>query len=431
MQEKHQQIEVGIKTRDLSSLEDEFGDNELAEKVTQTDAAAKLRAIAPYFEAQHPEVDLAVKIGFRDFVVNNGPIELSPINAIANQGELVLVFADDATTTSTFLKAIKGEYQSDNKFVNQLLDPSILIYNDEVDVHFPHLNVDQTLQFAIDCKFPIDDDCKQEIKSNLLSIFGLSHLPKTIVGNDYVRGVSGGERKRISIIESLIANGLVYLWDNSTKGLDSSTALEFINSLYLLKELKRTHFVGINQISEKMIVKFDKILLFIQNKQIFYGTIAELLQFLSDCGFNKPSGTTDIEFINNILGDTTLNINELESKWFKSSYYKNLISQLDSNANLAAQYNPPKNKFQISILKQFQYCFRRSVQRLKGDSTYYIAQTSSTLIQSLVIGSLFYGTPRSTVGSFSRGSIMFFFIIILCFHQFGRNANLFCPETHS
>ena len=61
-------------------------------------------------------------------------------------------------------------------------------------------------------------------------IFGLTHTFDTKVGNDFISGVSGGERKRVSIAEALAAKGSIYCWDNATRGLDSSTALEFCTS---------------------------------------------------------------------------------------------------------------------------------------------------------------------------------------------------------
>jgi ATP-binding cassette subfamily G (WHITE) protein 2 (PDR) len=64
-----------------------------------------------------------------------------------------------------------------------------------------------------------------------MAVYGLSHTYNTKVGDDYVRGVSGGERKRVSIAEMALSGSPFAAWDNSTRGLDSATALTFTKSL--------------------------------------------------------------------------------------------------------------------------------------------------------------------------------------------------------
>lgn len=57
----------------------------------------------------------------------------------------------------------------------------------------------------------------------VMAVVGLSHTYNTKVGNDFIRGVSGGERKRVSIAEMMLAGSPYACWDNSTRGLDSGT----------------------------------------------------------------------------------------------------------------------------------------------------------------------------------------------------------------
>ena len=63
------------------------------------------------------------------------------------------------------------------------------------------------------------------------------HTRNTKVGDDFVRGVSGGERKRVSIAEMALAGPPIAAWDNSTRGLDSQTALEFVRSLRIAADV--------------------------------------------------------------------------------------------------------------------------------------------------------------------------------------------------
>ncbi|GMF53565.1 unnamed protein product [[Candida] boidinii] len=146
------------------------------------------------------------------------------VTGLVKNGEMLLVLGRPGAGCSTLLKAIAGEMQSYiglegdisfngipykdmmKRFKNQI------IYNPELDVHFPHLTVDQTLRFAIACRTPsvrIDNVSRSEyittIRDLWATVFGLSHVYHTKVGNDFVRGISGGQRKRVSIAEAMIS----------------------------------------------------------------------------------------------------------------------------------------------------------------------------------------------------------------------------------
>ena len=68
----------------------------------------------------------------------------------------------------------------------------------------------------------------------ILKIFWLEHTVNTKVGNEFFRGVSGGEKKRVSIAEAMITRASTQCWDTSTRGLDASTALESVEALMTL-----------------------------------------------------------------------------------------------------------------------------------------------------------------------------------------------------
>lgn len=100
-----------------------------------------------------------------------------------------------------------------------------VVYNQEVDKHFPHLTVGQTLEFAARVRTPrnrlVEGVSREEWAKHLaqvvMSVYGLSHTYNTKVGNDFIRGVSGGERKRVSIAEMALAGAPIAAWDNSTR----------------------------------------------------------------------------------------------------------------------------------------------------------------------------------------------------------------------
>ena len=129
-------------------------------------------------------------------------------------------------------------------------------------------------------------------------MFGLRHTYHTKVGNDFVRGVSGGERKRVSIAEALACNGSIYCWDNATRGLDASTALEFAQAIRTsTKLLKTTAFVTIYQAGEGIYETFDRVTVLYDGHQVYYGPANKAKKYFEDMGWECPPRQSTAEFL--------------------------------------------------------------------------------------------------------------------------------------
>ena len=94
-----------------------------------------------------------------------------------------------------------------------------VIYNEEKDSHLPSMNVYQTLYFSLPNKTKKRNHGEVDVIIDaLLRMFAITHTRDTLVGNGYVCGVSGGERKRLSIAETLATKSTLVCWDNATRG---------------------------------------------------------------------------------------------------------------------------------------------------------------------------------------------------------------------
>ena len=97
-----------------------------------------------------------------------------------------------------------------------------IVINTEEELFFPTLTVGKTMDFATRLNIPqtlpkdatSPEDFRQKFKSFLMESMGIAHTEDTKVGDAFVRGVSGGERKRVSIIETLANRAAVACWDN-------------------------------------------------------------------------------------------------------------------------------------------------------------------------------------------------------------------------
>jgi len=175
---------------------------------------------------------------------------LDDTHGCVKPGEMLLVLGRPGAGCTTLLKMLANKRLGYAKVTGDVHWGSLdhkqaeqyrgqIVMNTEEELFFPTLTVAQTIDFATRMKIPFNlpsnygtpVDFQRESRDFLLRAMGISHTHETKVGNEYVRGVSGGERKRVSIIETLATRGSVYCWDNSTRGLDASTALEYTKAI--------------------------------------------------------------------------------------------------------------------------------------------------------------------------------------------------------
>lgn len=196
---------------------------------------------------------------------------LRGLEGIVRSGEMLAVLGPPGSGCSTLLRTIAGDthgfYINDKSIINyQGIRPSQLasrfrgeaIYTAEVDSHFPHMTVSDTLYFAALARCPkiiplgvSRHEYAEHLRDVMMAMFGISHTRNTRVGNDFIRGVSGGERKRVSISEAALNHSPLQCWDNSTRGLDSANALEFCRTLRTQADiLGTTACVAIYQASQ-------------------------------------------------------------------------------------------------------------------------------------------------------------------------------------
>lgn len=157
-------------------------------------------------------------------------------------GEMLLVLGRPGSGCTTLLKMLANKRNGYASVAGDVHYGSIkakdagqyrgqIVINTEEELFFPSLTVKQTMDFATRLKSSFHvpegasspEELRAESRDFLLKSMGIEHTHSTKVGNEYVRGVSGGERKRVSIIECLATNASVMCWDNSTRGLDAST----------------------------------------------------------------------------------------------------------------------------------------------------------------------------------------------------------------
>lgn len=383
---------------------------------------------------------------------------LSNFNGYARAGEMVLVLGRPGAGCLSLLKTLsgtdldlylglEGDIRYDGIPQKEMLKlfRQDLIYNPELDVHFPHLTVEETLRFAIGCKTPelrVHGATRAQyidaLKEILGTVFGLRHTYHTKVGNDFVRGVSGGERKRVSIAEALACKGLVYFWDNATRGLDASTALEYTKAIRTSTNLlNTTAFVTLYQAGEGIYDAFDKVTVLYKGRQVYFGPVESAKAYFEEMGWECPPRQSTAEFLTAVtdpIGRTPKvgfedrvprTASEFEAYWHNSPEFTALKAEIvsfnelvSSDATVSAfrasirqekqAYQRMGSKYMVNYAEQLKLCTIRGFQRIWNDKAYTVTQMLAAVAQGLIVGSLYYNTPETVSGAFSRGGVIFF-----------------------
>lgn len=387
---------------------------------------------------------------------------LKDFNGTVKEGEMLVVLGRPGSGCSTFLKSLCGQLQGLHRSEDSVIHYNGVdqetfkrelrgeaVYSGEEEKHFPHLTVGQTLNFAAAARTPSArakgiprKEFARHMAQVVMTILGLDHTKHTKVGDDYVRGVSGGERKRVSIAELALAGAPVCCWDNSTRGLDAATALEFIRALRVGSHLAgMTQAVAVYQASQAIYDIFDKALVIYEGRQIYFGPAKDAKQYFEDMGWYCAPRQTTGDFLTAVTNPrerkprkgyeakvprTAL---EFERYWQQSEDFKRMqaeVKEMDeanpgepalqelrrAHRQAQAKRVPAKSPYTISVLMQIQLCTERAYQRMWNDKTSTMTTVIGQVIMALIIGSIFFKTPDTTGSFFDKGAVLFFAVLL-------------------
>ncbi|KAF8624325.1 hypothetical protein AX17_007154 [Amanita inopinata Kibby_2008] len=407
---------------------------------------------------------------------------ISGFEGVVRPGEMLLVLGRPGSGCTTLLKVLANQrdeyYGVEGDIHYDALTPRQISkhyrgdvqYCPEDDVHFPTLTVHQTLLFAAKTRAPHPRIMGQTrsafinfITDAAMTIYGLMHVRKTPVGDASIRGVSGGEKKRVSISESMVTRSLIHSWDNSTRGLDASTALEYVRALRIATDIVRhTTIVSIYQAGEQLYETFDKVCLIYDGRMIYFGPANKARQYFIDMGYMPANRQTTADFLvavtdplgripdkdydASVRGPLPQTAAEFEAyyrhsdtgKWNhddlgaykrdfvyhreRAEYYKeSVVAEHARHARLASPYT-------ISIPMQVRIVMLRRVQILKGSWVAQALQITTFVIQAIIIGTVFANIPDATSAYFSRGGVLFFAVFVPALFSMSEIPALFAQR---
>ncbi|OWZ15246.1 ABC transporter [Phytophthora megakarya] len=228
---------------------------------------------------------------------------------------MTLVLGQPGSGKSALMKVLSGQFPMDKNIVlegeityngtsrDQLLChlPQFVSYVDQTDIHFPMLSVRETLEFAHTFsggKVSTMQDVVNDHPDTVIQHLGLQSCQNTVVGDTMLRGISGGEKKRVTTGEMEFGNKLVCMLDEISTGLDSATTFDIINSQRsFAQNFHKTVVISLLQPAPEVFALFDNVLLLNDGEVLYHGPRGQVVEYFKTLGFVCPPHRDIADFL--------------------------------------------------------------------------------------------------------------------------------------
>lgn len=359
---------------------------------------------------------------------------LKDVNFRAKPWEMLAIVGPSGAGKSTLLEILAGKLtpETASVFVNQKpIDKArfkrLSGYVTQKDTLFPLLTVQETLMFSAKLRLKLPpSELGSRVKS-LIHELGLEHVANSRVGDDRVRGISGGERRRVSIGVDVIHDPRVLILDEPTSGLDSSSALQIIDLLKSMAENHgRTIILSIHQPGFRIVKSFNSILLMANGSVLHHGSVDQLGVHMRSMGLDLPLQVNIVEFaIESIetlqqqpspeqetfpqLASTPQNETRSGKCTLQQLFQQAKVMHdeiIDSGIDFRCGYANSR----ISETLVLTHRFSKNIFRTKE---LFACRTLQMLIAGLVLGSIFYNLKDDLIGAEERVGLFAFILTFL------------------
>lgn len=228
---------------------------------------------------------------------------LHNVQGLVRPGEVLAIMGGSGAGKTTFLDilarknkagTVSGDVLVNGKFVNYDAYRNIIGYVDQEDTLMPTLTVYETILYSALLRLPRTmswESKKQRVQDTMLELNILS-IANRRIGSTGQRGLSGGEKRRVSIACELVTSPSILFLDEPTSGLDAYNAYNVIESLVTLaRDFQRTIVFTIHQPRSNIYALFDQLVLLAKGYVVYSGPAQQpVLDHFMSIGYNCPNG---------------------------------------------------------------------------------------------------------------------------------------------
>ncbi|KAM3345927.1 hypothetical protein ACQJBY_020448 [Aegilops geniculata] len=341
---------------------------------------------------------------------------LSNLSGEAKPGRLLALMGPSGSGKTTLLNVLAGQLTASTSlhlsgflYVNgQPMSQGgyKIAYVRQEDIFFSQLTVRETLSLAAELQLPdtMSPERKEKYVNDLLFRLGLVNSADSIVGDAKVRGISGGEKKRLSLACELIASPSVIFADEPTTGLDAFQAEKVMETLRQLAEDGHTVICSIHQPRGSVYSKFDDIVLLSEGEVVYMGPAKEEpLKYFASLGYQCPDHENPAEFLADLI---STDYSSAESVQSSQKRIENLIDEF-TNKVLITEFNSPVTQSEGSEFstklaqkstrkqrrgwwRQFRLLFKRAWMQAFRDGPTNKVRARMSVASAIIFGSVFW-----------------------------------------
>ncbi|EGC34469.1 hypothetical protein DICPUDRAFT_153304 [Dictyostelium purpureum] len=353
---------------------------------------------------------------------------LDNISGIIQPGEMIGLFGPSGSGKSTLLDilakrkstgTISGKILVNGKEIGDGFK-KYCSYVTQEDFLLQTSTVEETLKFHADLRLPdMNEKDKWKRVEQVLKDIGLHEKAKSKIGGilpggTILKGLSGGEKKRVSIGCALVTNPSVLLLDEPTSGLDSVTALSVMKTLTSLTQKGVTVVSSIHQPNILIYSLFHQIMVIIKGRMLYNGP--NVIGYFEKLGYKLPNNTNPADF----CLDTSVEIqnkedyNEICSQWeieWKQSILEQSLNQTLINTSEIVYTN-------TSIFYQYKILMKRLFTDFYRNSGAFVTRLSSGIIIGLLFSACFGRLHPSQDDILKIAGVIFFILAVLALSPF-------------
>ncbi|ORY44432.1 P-loop containing nucleoside triphosphate hydrolase protein [Rhizoclosmatium globosum] len=368
------------------------------------------------------------------------------VSGMIKPGHVLAIMGPSGAGKSTFLDILAGKSKSgivtgsvlfDNIPMSPQLQRNLIGFVDQEDTLMPTLTVRETLMFSAQLRLPESISKEDKIKkvNEVMATLGLSHVANTRVGGHGKRGISGGEKRRVSIGVELVTSPSVIVLDEPTSGLDSFNAIHVIKTLSdLARKLRKTVIFTIHQPRSDAYALFDQVLVLAKGKTLYFGPGSSAGMFFKQRGSACPEGYNMADHLLDMASVDSLAVDRFSTDSLPVIPLRQSDSIVEDDGTQIEEFEKDHMERRISTVsliidslvpvekpKRRQVGFYTQVKILSGRAFKNLIRTPSLLLAHIIIavalgafvGGLYYQSGTTLGGIQNRlGSIIFILALL-------------------
>ncbi|XP_061602183.1 ATP-binding cassette sub-family G member 5 [Cololabis saira] len=341
---------------------------------------------------------------------------LNDVSFHVGSGQIMGILGNSGSGKTTLLDAISGRIGSQGALLGEIFINGIKVkreqYQDcfsyvlQSDNLLSYLTVEETLTYT--AQLALRKQSAKAIKKKVsaaMAELSLSHVAHSVIGGRIFPGISGGERRRVSIAGQLLQDPRVILLDEPTTGLDSMTANQIVVLLAELARRNRIVIVTIHQPRSELFRVFSRIAIMSRGELVFCGQPDEMVDFFSQCGYECPEYCNPFDiYVDYTSVDTRSSereaatfsrMQDITSSYQRSAIYQSMLDQIEQSLQQADKPAIPfKSKKSPHGAVKLGVLIRRTVRNLSRDRMGILMRLSQNLIYGLFVAFFVMGIDK-------------------------------------